>query len=232
MTSETNSVGDRLHRALAALRGDDVGLTLRQAASLLVTVTPAVVRMAINRSGGVPDDVIEDVAVMVSEELLRRPRYAGQHPGEAMSFVQQLATWRYASLRKKLAEEPSTASGEVPETLPSMDDSYTTRDAMRRLDRLYRVLLLLAGRSEKYRRVRSFLDHRLGLSEEHPGADRTVQNRLAQDRSTGRRYVLELAMEHRAAFSDDDLPLLCRVLEVSTLSALSAPGRLSDEERS
>jgi hypothetical protein len=44
--------------------------------------------------------------------------------------------------------------------------------------------------------------------------------------------VLELAMEHRAAFSDDDLPLLCRVLEVSTLSALSAPGRLSDEERS
>lgn len=213
MTDSDSSLGLTLHTALVAVR-ERASSPANEAA--LVRAVGALSRRLRPQWLNIDPADLEEVTADVCLTLLTRPSYEGTHPGQAVTFVTRLMTWRLTDCARSQSERREAPSGDDDRTDAShgtvLPDPTSERDLRWQLNRLTRTILLLAGETLKYRRVRAFLDHRLGVTEETRPSDRAAADRLAQARSVGRRYVRDLVAANPGSFTEDDEPLLATLL--------------------
>lgn len=230
MTDLDPSLGLALHAALVAVSTRATALVAPETELALMRAVTTLARRIARRWPGLDPLDVEEVISDVGLTLLTRPLYEGSFPGQAIRFVSQLVQWRLADLAREQARLREVPVGE-DDLAGAAAASIAEGDEPRwRLHRVRQTLLLLAGESRKYPRVRAFLDHRLGLVDHDAPGDRRRQLLLAQQRSVGRRYALSLVEEHPGSFAAEDAADLAALLGESLLSSPAPDPRLLPED--
>jgi len=161
-------------------------------------------------------------------------------PGEAVRFVQVTAKNAYVDRTRRASKTASEASApDVP--APSSPDGLTLRD-VRRVEQRVLAVLVETGGAARVRRAAAFLAHRLDPDPPPddpgphlPNAERIrTRNRVQQDRSVGRGYLVTLLSNHLDRFEPEEVLLLHRLLaeeeEPDAVSDGSGDERLEEEE--
>jgi DNA-directed RNA polymerase specialized sigma24 family protein len=205
---------------------------------VLSETVPPIVRATLTRMRA-PDADIEEITQDVVVACWKG-RSTAATPGEAVRFVQTIARNAYLDLTRRARKTTSDASApNVP--APSSPDGLTLRD-VRRVEQRALAILVETGGAARVRRAAAFLAHRLDPDPppddpgpRFPHAERIrTRNRVQQDRSVGRGYLVTLlSSEHADRFEPEEVLLLNRILaEEETDGVSDAPGqeRLAEEE--
>ncbi|MGI5864604.1 MAG: hypothetical protein ACOX6T_21500 [Myxococcales bacterium] len=222
--SDTQSKEERLFLALRSLRGEETGLSRRQAQAIIGEVVPSVVKSGYSRWKSDASDLIDEAVANAIEKACFEP-FRGNTPAAAVSFVRACAFNYVASARRQAKRMSQVPLEEAPEPvqdapgLEALDDEWL----LGRIDSLYKRILIKAAR--KRERARVFLDYRLGRSAPLPARPQTDEERRARDvtytaRYKGRAYVAEI-LEQMAPELDE----LDRLIGAKLVSEAGDDGR-------